>query len=270
MFELPKANIFKKKDTNDIFPEKKLSFSLEEHPLHLSVNNSECVTKIVSLNDILTKKEPTTQASEDELYENNNGTALTIEVDNKLIIACDTRHRAEYHINSRKMTKIYRIGDFFLTCVGFYADGFELYSKLLYQVKQYEAYQKMPLKAMAHLLHNILYSRRFFPLFAYTTLSGYENGKALIYSYDCVGSYQLTRCKCDGSASSMVQPLLDSWINGKNFINHEHLSFDDALELVKKAFDSAAERDVCTKDFLEIYVVDKDNVSHEFIQLRKD
>jgi len=209
-------------------------------------------------------------ASEDDLYEVNGGTTLSLIVNNKIIIAGDTRHSSEYGINSRKMTKIYKLGNFYLTTAGFFADGFEIYTKLHYQIKMYESYNKMPLNALAHLLHNILYSRRFFPLYSYTCLSGYEDGVATIYSFDCVGNYQKTACRCDGSGSAMVQPLLDSWISGKNFENYSEISFDDAVKLVKKAFDGISERDIKTKDNLEIYVLDGDKVDYQIIPLRRD
>lgn len=219
---------------------------------------------------VLGKKEPKKELTEEEVYEENGGTTLTISVANKIIIASDTRHSSGYTINSRKMTKIYRIGDYFLTTTGFFADGFELYTKLLYRTRLYETYNKMSLGALAHLLHNVLYSRRFFPYYSYACLSGFENGEATIYSFDCIGSYQKTKCRCDGSGSKMIQPLLDSWISGKNFENFRELSFDDALALVKRAFDGAAERDIKTKDFLEIYVLDGGLVNHQVVPLRQD
>lgn len=210
------------------------------------------------------------RVTEEDLYEENGGTTLSLVVDNKVIIASDTRHSSEYTINSRNMTKIYRIGKYFLTTTGFHADGFEVYNILMYKVKLYESYAIISLKALAHLLHNVLYSRRFFPLYSYTCLSGIEEGVARIYSFDCVGSYQETKCRCDGSGSLIVQPLLDSWISGNNFANYSGLSFEHALEFVKKVFDGVAERDIKTKDFLEIYILDGDSVDRQVVSLRKD
>lgn len=193
-----------------------------------------------------------------------------VNVGNRLIIASDTRHSAEYNINSRHMTRIYRLGTFFLTVTGFYADGFQIYTVLLYEMKRYEMHRKMTLKAAAHLLHNILYGRRFFPYYVYPTISGVEDGVAGIYSFDSIGSYELVNCRCDGSGSKMIQPLLDSWVSGKNFKGFRELEFGAVVGLVKKAFDSAAERDVRTKDFLEVYTVDGGDVRHEIVDLRKD
>lgn len=217
-----------------------------------------------------TENRPKKCATEEDVYENNSGTSLALIVENKLIIAADTRHSAEYNINSRKMSKIFRIGNFFLATTGFYADSFEVYTRMLYEIKQYETYKKISLKAAAHLLMNILYSRRFFPLYTFATISGYENGKAFIYSFDCVGSYESVKCRCDGSGAPMIQPLLDSWVSGKNFENYKPLTFEAAVMLVKKAFDATAERDVKTKDWLELYVLDGESIDRDLIPLRKD
>lgn len=271
MFQLDKKYSVTKKPSIDLFPEEKLFHRKVEKDVKKELLMPVFQTQFTTLPEILAKPTPTmNQATEEDLYESNGGTTLTISVENKIIVASDTRHSSDYTINSRKMTKIYKIGNYFLTTVGFYADGFEVYSKLMYEVKNYETYRKISLQALAHLLHNILYTRRFFPLYTFTCLSGFVNGEAKIYCYDPIGSYQETKCRCDGTGSKMVQPLLDSWVMGKNFKNYQGLDFQSALELVKKAFDAASERDVKTKDYLELYVIEDGAVHHEFIDLRKD
>ncbi|KAL6121081.1 hypothetical protein NUSPORA_02058 [Nucleospora cyclopteri] len=208
--------------------------------------------------------------TEEDLYENNGGTTLAITIDNKLIIAADTRLSADYDIYTRRKSKIYKIGDFYLTTAGFSADGYNVFLSLLYQLKKYEKYKKMKISSVARLLHHILYSRRFFPLYSYCTLSGYENNEATVYSFDCVGSYEKTPCRVDGTGTKMIQPLLDSWIRGNNFENFKKINFGFALNLVKKAFDSAAESDINTGDFLEVIVVDENGEKRELFELRKD
>ncbi|ORD93416.1 PSB6 [Enterospora canceri] len=214
------------------------------------------------------------EVSEADLYEDNGGTTITIKVDNKLIIAADTRLNSDYNIYTRKSTKIHRIGDFFLTTAGFFADGYSIATRLNYALKQYEQYDTISLSSMAQLLHHVLYNNRFFPLYSYCCLSGFEtiNGvkQAMLYSYDCVGSYQSVACRVDGTGTKMIQPLLDSWIDGKNFENYQGIKFDDALNLIKKAFDSAAESDIKTGDHLEVVVVDERGPRNELIDLRKD
>ena len=87
---------------------------------------------------------------------------------------------------------------------------------------------------MAQRLSVMLYSRRFFPYYAYNILAGLDTegeivglansrnyshhsqhllhalGKGCVYSFDVVGSYDRETYRAGGSASSMLQPLLDN------------------------------------------------------------
>lgn len=268
-FSFEKNYSINRKTVRELFKEEPMKVERKESVFSTRDDSSFPTPKFIYLQDILFKGKDK-EVSEEDLYESNGGTSLVVAADNKIIIASDTRHSSDYTINSRKMTKIFKIGEFYLATTGFFADSFDVYTNLMYQVRQYETHKKISLKALAHLLHNLLYSKRFFPYYSYAILCGFENGTATVYSYDPVGSYDKTRCRCNGSGSVMIQPLLDSWIMGKNFKGFRELSLSETLELVKKAFDAASERDVKTKDYLEIYVIEEDSMSHEFIPLRKD
>lgn len=129
-------------------------------------------------------------------------------------------------------------------------------------------------------------------------------GKGAVYSFDPVGSYQRDTYKAGGSASAMLQPLLDNqvynmhvYINSMRYpdqlvgqavsdsvcvffsqigfknmegVEHVPLTQDKAVQLVKDVFISAAERDVYTGDALRLCVVTKDGIKEETIPLRKD
>uniref|UniRef100_A0A452GVB4 Proteasome 20S subunit beta 1 n=1 Tax=Gopherus agassizii TaxID=38772 RepID=A0A452GVB4_9SAUR len=124
------------------------------------------------------------------------------------------------------------------------------------------------------LLSTVLYSRRFFPYYVYNIIGGLdeEEEKGAVYSFDPVDSYQRDAFKAGGSASAMLQPLLDNQVGFKNMQNVEHvpLSLEKAIQLVKDVFISAAERDVYTGDALKISIVTKDGIKEETLQLRKD
>ncbi|CAJ0932675.1 unnamed protein product [Ranitomeya imitator] len=152
--------------------------------------------------------------------------------------------------------------------------------------------------AIAAMLSTILYSRRFFPYYVYNIIGGLDedgkpnmkeelkkkflekrdnqfftnSGKGAVYSFDPVGSYQRDSYKAGGSASAMLQPLLDNQIGYKNMQNVEQLplTLEKAKQLVKDVFISAAERDVYTGDALKISIVTKDGVREESVSLRKD
>lgn len=216
------------------------------------------------------------QRSEEEKfnpYNNNSGTTVAIKQQDYIVVASDTRHSSEMGINSRTMSKVFVINDFVMSTTGFYGDSYEVFNKLKYHIKLYESYnlRKISIHSAAHLLHNILYERRFFPYYSFIVLSGFGD-EPFVYEYDPIGCYGSVNCNCTGSSESLIQPLLDSLISKKNWENCEatSLTTEEAVKLVKMAFDSAAERDVKTGDYLEVFVLKREGTVKEVFELRKD
>ncbi|KAF7683014.1 putative proteasome subunit beta type-6 [Astathelohania contejeani] len=207
-------------------------------------------------------------------YSDNSGTSLAFKQANYILVASDTRHSSEMGINSRETSKIYKLGNFVLSTSGFHADGYDIYIKMMYELRNYESTngKEMDIHSAARLLSITLYSKRFFPYYSYCCLSGFDGDTPVLYSYDPVGSYQSVDCRCTGSGAPMIQPLLDSIISKKNWENCTvgPLEHEGAIQLVKKAFVAASERDVKTGDHLEIYLITKDECTREIYNLRFD
>uniref|UniRef100_A0A9J7Y5P8 Proteasome subunit beta type-1 n=1 Tax=Cyprinus carpio carpio TaxID=630221 RepID=A0A9J7Y5P8_CYPCA len=148
-----------------------------------------------------------------------------------------------------------------------------LHDSLPLKMYKHSNNKNMTSGAIAAMLSTILYGRRFFPYYVYNIIGGLdEEGRGAVYSFDPVGSYQRDTYKAGGSASAMLQPLLDNQIGFKNMENVEQvpLSLEKAVQLVKDVFISAAERDVYTGDALKICIITKEGVREEIVPLRKD
>jgi 20S proteasome subunit beta 6 len=212
------------------------------------------------------------EGSENDLYEDNSGTTVSIKGSGYVIAAADTRNCGEFNINTRTSTKILPLCEYaVLTIAGSYADGRHVWTRLKQAVSSYEFDygEKMDIPQMAAALHVILYQNRFFPKYTYCCVSGIDlSGDPRIYSFDPVGSYQETDCRCNGSGTKLLQPLLDSKIT-KN-PRRDLVTFEESLVLVRDAFASAAETDVKTGDSIEIYVLRKGSVERELFPLRHD
>lgn len=223
------------------------------------------------------REHPTKCGSSNDLYSDNSGTSLSVVGRDFCLIAADTRHSAEYNINTRRATKIFPVQGMVLTTTGFYADCRSVYESLKYEVEQYEYKfgRRIGVTQAAAILHILLYSNRFFPKYAYCCLSGItEEGEPKLFSYDPVGSYGETKCQCIGSGMKMVQPLLDSWLKRKNWNCEEGSKYEctkeDALALARDVFSGAAEADVRTGDALEVYLIAADGITREEYGLRED
>ncbi|KAJ8301001.1 hypothetical protein KUTeg_022520 [Tegillarca granosa] len=192
------------------------------------------------------------------------------------VIASDTRLSQGFSIHSRDLPKTYKLSNStVLGACGFHGDVLTLTKVINARLKIYENehHKKMSTTAIAAMLSTMLYYRRFFPYYVYNIVAGLDDeGKGCVFSFDPVGSYERESYRAGGSASSMLQPLLDNQIGFKNQQGVERLplSKDKVVNLVKDVFISASERDIYTGDGIIINIITKDGVQEERFPLRRD
>ncbi|ERE82156.1 proteasome subunit beta type-1-like protein [Cricetulus griseus] len=145
------------------------------------------------------------------------GTVLAIAGEDFSIVASDTRLSEGFSIHTRDSPKCYKLTDkTVIGCSGFHGDCLTLTKIIEARLKMYKHSNNkaMTTGAIAAMLSTILYSRRFFPYYVYNIIGGLdEEGKGAVYSFDPVGSYQRDSFKAGGSASAMLQPLLDNQVS---------------------------------------------------------
>ncbi|EDV27456.1 uncharacterized protein TRIADDRAFT_20878 [Trichoplax adhaerens] len=209
-------------------------------------------------------------------YTLNGGTIVGVAGDNFAILAGDTRLSEGFMIHSRDTSKIYKLTEkTFLGTCGFQGDVLTLTRLLNARLTMYEFEhrKKMSSTAISQMLSTVLYYRRFFPYYTFNILAGIDtDGKGCIYSYDAVGNYEKHTYHASGTASSMLQPLLDNQVG---YLNQEGvrrvpLTIDKARTLIKDVFISATERDMYTGDSLHIVTITSDGVTEDHFPLRRD
>ncbi|XP_064616188.1 proteasome subunit beta type-1-like [Liolophura sinensis] len=209
-------------------------------------------------------------------YAFNGGTVLAIAGEKFAVVASDTRLSEGFSIHSRETPKTYQLTETtVLGLCGFHGDALTLKKILDARLMMYEHEhnKQMSTSAIAAMISTILYYRRFFPYYVYNIVAGIDDeGKGCVFSFDPVGSYERESYRAGGSASSMLQPLLDNQIGYKNQegVKHVKLSQEKAVALVKDVFISAAERDIYTGDAILINVITAKGVKCEDFQLRRD
>ena len=88
-----------------------------------------------------------------------------------------------------------------------------------------------------------------------------------------MGSFERENYRAGGSAASLIQPLLDSQIGKKNRTDADSIpeyTLEEAVQITKDAFTSAAERDIYTGDFVEIWKITAAGMETELFPLRRD
>lgn len=209
-------------------------------------------------------------------YAMNGGTVVAIAGDDFSVIASDTRLSEGFSIHSRETPKSYELtSTTVLGSCGFHGDVLTLTRTIEARLKMYEHehHHKMSTTAIAAMLSTMLYYKRFFPYYTYNIVAGLDDqGKGCVFSFDPVGSYEREFYRAGGSASSMLQPLLDNQIGFKNQSGVEKvpLTKEKAAGVIKDGFISAAERDIYTGDGVVIHTITKDGVTTESFPLRRD
>jgi len=209
-------------------------------------------------------------------YTLNGGTCIAVAGKDFAVIAADTRMSQGYSIMSRNKSKIIKLTNkCVLASSGMQADINQLQKVLRTRLIQYEFDHKkpMPTTAIAQLLSNTLYYRRFFPYYTFNVLAGVDDeGEGVAYSYDAVGSYERVKYSASGTGQQLMIPLMDNQVGKKNQLlpKKEGLTGDEAVELLQDAFTSAGERDIYTGDFVDIAKIDGNGVSLIKFELKED
>lgn len=209
-----------------------------------------------------------------EPYEFNGGTCVAISGPDFVVVAADTRMSSGYSILSRQVSKLNKLGArTVLASAGCQTDVVSLVSVLTAKQTMYkhQTGKFMSTPAMAQLLSNTLYYKRFFPYYAFNILAGLDDGKGAVYSYDAVGSFERVPFAAQGSGQKFVVPILDNIITHKNRMDDmPELTAERAVQIVKEVFVSAGDRDIYTGDTLEILTLHQDAVYTEAFPLKKD
>jgi 20S proteasome subunit beta 6 len=208
-------------------------------------------------------------------YVDNGGTTLAVAGKDFCVIAADTRMSVGYSIHTRNQKKLAQLTE---KCViassGMQSDIKTLHKTLETRITKYRQHhhKDMSTPALAQMLSNTLYYRRFFPYYSFNVVGGLdEQGRGCVYSYDAIGSYERTSYSSSGSGQTLVIPLLDNQVAFKNQNREKReLTLEEAVNLVKDAMTSAGERDIYTGDGVDIFKITKDGIDVEKFALKFD
>ncbi len=196
------------------------------------------------------------------------------------IVAATTRVSTGYSILTRSQTMVHKASSRCLVAsAGFQADRVALHKLLTVRCSSYKQDhgREISCPAVAQMLSNTLYNRRFFPLYTFNLCAGLDKeGKGAVYTYDAIGSHERVGFSCQGSGKDLMQPVLDNQLASASPLlwppvsTATKLTRAECLELVRSAFASAAERDIYTGDAVQIFTMTRDGLTEETMQLRRD
>jgi len=214
-------------------------------------------------------------------YDLNGGTCLAIGGEGYCIVAASTRLSTGFSILTSDKSMVLEVNSkCMIASAGFDGDRSQLHKVLTFRSENYESFHKKPMScpAMAQMLGNTLYYKRFFPYYTFNLCAGLDDqGRGCVYTYDAIGSHERVAVSCQGSGKDLIQPVLDNQLRAPSILEMPpkvaitSLTLEEASEIVKIAFSAASERDIYTGDAVEIFVMTPDHgVKKEVLPLRRD
>ena len=187
-------------------------------------------------------------------YDDNGGSTFAMVGKDFVLVAGDTRMSSGYSILSRDVSKCAVLpGNSMLVSAGMQADRDYLIKVIRHKLNwyEYDCKKKPNANSISQMVANILYSRRYFPLYTWNILVGFdEKDDPALYSFDIVGCLQKHNFKAYGAAEAMMQPMADMYIDRLNMQGRENMlescTVEDAIELVTNMFEAATERQITT------------------------
>jgi len=159
-----------------------------------------------------------------------------------VVLAAERKATMGYLVASKHAKKILEIDKHIgMTIAGNVGDAQALERYVKAEVKLYslEEGRKMPVKAAATLVANILYSRSYFPYYVQLLVGGYDE-KSRLFSFDPTGSVIEERdFFSTGSGSVMALGVLEDKYK-------EGMDLESAKRLAVRAVRAATERDIAS------------------------
>jgi proteasome beta subunit len=176
-----------------------------------------------------------------------------------VILASEKRVTYGNFIMSRGGKKIFKVTDRIgVACAGLVGDMQVLAREMEAQSNLYsmDVGRKISVRSAAKLLANVLFNRRYAPLFTQTIIGGLDEEGPTIYVLDVLGSLIPDKYAVVGSGTETAMGVLEEGF--KETMNEEH-----AKALVTRAIKSAISRDAMSGDGIDFLIITKNGIAEE-------
>ncbi|MHA1860237.1 MAG: archaeal proteasome endopeptidase complex subunit beta [Candidatus Asgardarchaeia archaeon] len=189
-------------------------------------------------------------------------TTVGIVTKEAVILATESQATMGTLVANKKVPKIYNITDrVAITISGSVADCQQLVETIRANIKLYEleSGHKARVKSVAKFTSNILFQQRYFPYLSQLLIGGYDELGPHLFSLDPLGSLiEEDGFTATGSGSVIAFGVLESEYK-------KDMSVKEAIEMAKRAIDSARKRDTASGGDMQIAIIRKNGIEKKII-----
>lgn len=187
-------------------------------------------------------------------------TTVGVKVDGGVVLSSEKRVSYGFTVTSKSAKKIFKIADYLgIACAGLIGDMQAIARSLRAEVRLYELdlNRRMPIRAAAKLLANMLFGQRYMPLMSETLVGGIDDTGPHLYVLDAIGSLIEDDYAALGSGATIAIGILEA-----NY--RKDMTIDEAKNLAVRAVKAAIERDALSGDGIDLLAITKEGVEEKF------
>jgi proteasome beta subunit len=179
-----------------------------------------------------------------------------------VILAAEKRVTYGYFIMSKGGKKVFKVSDSIgVACAGLVGDMQILAKEMEAQANLYsmDVGRKISVRSAAKLMANVLFNRRYAPLFTQTIVGGIDEEGPELFVLDVLGSLIPDKYAAVGTGTELAIGVIEEGYK-------ETLTASQAKELVIRAIKSAISRDSMSGDGIDCLIITKDGIIEESIK----
>jgi proteasome beta subunit len=179
-----------------------------------------------------------------------------------VLLASEKRVTYGYFVMSKGGKKVFKVTDRIgVACAGLVGDMQILAKEMEAQANLFgmDTGRKITVRAASKLLANVLFNRRYSPLFTQTIVGGLDEDGPSLFVLDVLGSLIPDKYAVVGTGTEIAIGVIEEAYK-------ETMSAEETKELVTRAIKSAISRDSMSGDGIDFLIITKEGIKEESIK----
>jgi proteasome beta subunit len=197
-------------------------------------------------------------------YPSAGATTVGMVCKDGVVLASEKRISYGYSIMTKAGKKVFAVNDRIgVAFAGLISDAQAVLRRINAESRLYELeyHTGMSVKSTAKILANILYSQRYYPIFAETLVGGKDEEGSKLFILDPLGSMIGDQYAALGTGGSLAISVIE-----ENY--RPDMNVKEGKDLAVKAIRAAISRDIASGDGVDVLVICGDGVKEESLPVK--